>query len=222
MDGDINIIPEPEVYYDFSLYNNTDFPTTIENLATDKSKTLQLFNFAGTEESGFFEGALVSDGVDDYAIIQNDKEGFRTVFMQVNPMSAETMLYDQRIHGFIEEAFAIYLYANSIAYNARNPGGITYINGILNESILVQDLLNNKHIITIVNDSSSYIPYIFSSNTPSLFTKAKTFKFLGFKEALTTEQIQEVINQYFSNENQLTDINGYELTDSEGNYLTVP
>lgn len=222
VDGDINIIPEPEVYYDFSLYNNTDFPTTIENLATDKSKALQLFNFAGTEESGFFEGALVSDGVDDYAIIQNDKEGFRTVFMQVNPMSAETMLYDQRIHGFIEEAFAIYLYANGIAYNARNPGGITYINGILNESILGRDLLNNKHIITIVNDSSSYIPYIFSSNTPSLFTKAKTFKFLGFKEALTAEQVQEIIKQYFSNENQLTDINGYELTDSEGNYLTVP
>ena len=197
VDGDINIIPEPEVYYDFSLYNNTDFPTTIENLASDKSKTLQLFNFAGTEESGFFEGALVSDGVDDYAIIQNDKEGFRTVFMQVNPMSAETMLYDQRIHGFIEEAFAIYLYANGIAYNARNPGGITYINGILNESILGRDLLNNKHIITIVNDSSSYIPYIFSSNTPSLFTKAKTFKFLGFKEALTAEQTKLVIDKYF-------------------------
>ena len=197
VDGDINIIPEPEVYYDFSLYNNTDFPSEIENLASDKSKTLQLFNFAGTEESGFFEGALVSDGVDDYAIIQNDKEGFRTVFMQVNPMSAETMLYDQRIHGFIEEAFAIYLYANGIAYNARHPGGITYINGILNESILGRDLLNNKHIITIVNDSSSYIPYIFSSNTPSLFTKAKTFKFLGFKEALTAEQIKLVIDKYF-------------------------
>lgn len=221
VDGDINIIPEPEVYYDFSLYNNTDFPTTIENLASDKSKTLQLFNFAGTEESGFFEGALASDGVDDYAIIQNDKEGFRTVFMQVNLMSAETMLYDQRIHGYIEEPFAIYLQSNSIAYNARNPGGITYINGVLNESILVQDLLNNKHIITIVNDSSSYIPYIFSSNTPSLFTKAKTFKFLGFKEALTAEQIQEVINQYFS-KNLLADFNGDLLTDSEGNYLTVP
>lgn len=220
VDGDINIIPEPDVYYDFSLYNNTDFPSEIENLASDKNKALQLFNFAGTEESGFFEGALVSDGVDDYAIIQNDKEGFRTVFMQVNPMSAKTMLYDQRIHGFIEEAFAIYLYADGIAYNARNPGGITYINGILNESILVRDLLNNKHIITIVNDSSSYIPYVFSSNTPSLFTKAKTFKFLGFKEALTAEQIQEVINQYFS-EVQLLDSQGNELTDSQGYYLTV-
>lgn len=129
------------------------------------------------------------------------------------------MLYDQRIHGFIEEAFAIYLYANGIAYNARNPGGITYINGILNESILVRDLLNNKHIITIVNDSSSYIPYIFSSNTPSLFTKAKTFKFLGFKEALTAEQVQEVIKQYFS-KNLLADSNGDLLTDSKGYFLT--
>lgn len=220
VDGDINIIPEPEVYYDFSLYNNTDFPTTIENLATDKSKVLQLFNFAGTEESGFFEGALISDGVDDYAVIQNDAEGFRTVFMEAIPMSAGTMLYHQRIHGHIEEPFAIYLQSNSIAYNARNPGGITYINGVLNESILVQDLLNNKHIITIVNDSLGGTQYLFSGVKGTLSSKAKTFKFIGFKEALTAEQIQEVINQYFS-ESQLLDSQGNELTDSQGYYLTV-
>lgn len=220
VDGDINIIPEPEVYYDFSLYNNTDFPTTIENLATDKSKVLQLFNFAGTEESGFFEGALISDGVDDYAVIQNDAEGFRTVFMEAIPMSAGTMLYNQRIHGYIEEPFAIYLQSNSIAYNARNPGGITYINGVLNESILVQDLLNNKHIITIVNDSLGGTQYLFSGVKGTLSSKAKTFKFIGFKEALTAEQIQEVINQYFS-ESQLLDSQGNELTDSQGYYLTV-
>lgn len=219
VDGDINIIPEPEVYYDFSLYNNTDFPTTIENLATDKSKALQLFNFAGTEESGFFEGALISDGVDDYAVIQNDAEGFRTVFMEAIPMSAGTMLYNQRIHGYIEEPFAIYLQSNSIAYNARNPGGITYINGVLNESILVQDLLNNKHIITIVNDSLGGTQYLFSWSKGTLSSKAKTFKFIGFKEALTAEQIQEVINQYFS-KNLLADFNGDLLTDSEGYFLT--
>lgn len=218
-DGDINIIPEPDVYYDFSLYNNTDFPTTIENLAADKRKILQLFNFAGTEESGFFEGALISDGVDDYAVIQNDAEGFRTVFMEAIPMSAGTMLYNQRIHGYIEEPFAIYLQSNSIAYNARNPGGITYINGVLNESILVQDLLNNKHIITIVNDSLGGTQYLFSGVKGTLSSKAKTFKFIGFKEALTAEQIQEVINQYFS-KNLLADFNGDLLTDSEGYFLT--
>ena len=139
--------------------------------------------------------------------------------MEAIPMSAGTMLYNQRIHSYIEEPFAIYLQSNSIAYNARNPGGITYINGVLNESILVQDLLNNKHIITIVNDSLGGTQYLFSGVKGTLSSKAKTFKFIGFKEALTAEQVQEVIKQYFS-KNLLADSNGDLLTDSKGYFLT--
>ena len=218
-DGDINIIPEPDVYYDFSLYNNTDFPSTIENLAADKSKALKLFNFAGTEESGFTNGALVSDGVDDYAVIQNDTEGFMTVFIQASFMNLNVMLYDQRVNGNPDSPYCIYTSGNSIAYNEKNPGGVSYINGVLNESILVKDLLNNKHIITIVNQGLGNTPYLFSNFAKSLFSNAKFFKFLGFKEALTAEQIQEVINQYFS-KNLLADSNGDLLTDSTGYFLT--
>lgn len=201
VDGDINIIPEPEVYYDFSLYNNTDFPTTIENLATDKSKALQLFNFAGTEESGFFEGALVSDGVDDYAIIQNQTEGFKTVFIECIPMKINNNLYTQ---GRFSQTyhFTIYNYQTSIAYNWQNEGGETYIDGELNESTICRNLLNKRQIITIVNgdvnSENSYTPIFFCSyNLQEGFMSAKTFKFLGFKEALTAEQIKLVIDKYF-------------------------
>ena len=223
VDGDINIIPEPEVYYDFSLYNNTDFPTTIENLATDKSKALQLFNFAGTEESGFFEGALVSDGIDDYAIMQNQTEGFKTVFIECIPMKLNNTLYTQ---GRFSQTFhfTIYNYQTSIAYSWQNEGGETYIDGELNESTICRNLLNKRQIITIVNEDvnseNSYTPIFFCSfNLQERFMSAKTFKFLGFKEALTAEQIQEVINQYFS-KNLLADSNGDLLTDSKGYLLT--
>jgi hypothetical protein len=229
VDGDINIIPEPEVYYDFSLYNNTDFPTTIENLATDKSKTLQLFNFAGTEESGFFEGALVSDGVDDYAIIQNQTEGFKTVFLDIINLSTNTFIYDQRIsssNSVKTNTFGIFTSPNSIAYDDRNSG-LTYVDGVENNTVFSRDLVNKRNVITITNNIvtniNSKIPILFKNALENrYFAKVHIRKFLGFKEALTAEQIQGVINQYFSNENQLTDINGYELTDSEGNYLTVP
>lgn len=227
VDGDINIIPEPEVYYDFSLYNNTDFPTTIENLATDKSKTLQLFNFAGTEESGFFEGALVSDGVDDYAIIQNQTEGFKTVFLDVINLSTNTFIYDQRTNtnNSVEtNTFGIFTTENSIAYNERNSG-LTYIDGVQNDTLRCRDLTNKRNVITVTNNivtkNNSKTPIFFKNALSNgYFAKVHIRKFLGFKEALTAEQIQEVINQYFS-ESQLLDSQGNELTDSQGYYLTV-
>lgn len=226
VDGDINIIPEPDVYYDFSLYNNTDFPSEIENLASDKSKTLQLFNFAGTEESGFFEGALVSDGVDDYAIIQNQTKGFKTVFFDIINLSTNTFIYDQRVdsHGEDEyNTFAIYSAPDTIAYNYRNSG-LTYINGIENNTITCNDLINKRNVITIVNsavtEDNSKTPAFFCSGYGTSFAKVHIRKFLAFKEALTAEQIQEVIKQYFS-ESQLLDSQGNELTDSQGYYLTV-
>ena len=227
VDGDINIIPEPEVYYDFSLYNNTDFPTTIENLATDKSKTLQLFNFAGTEESGFFEGALVSDGVDDYAIIQNQTEGFKTVFLDIINLSTNTFIYDQRIsaNNSVEtNTFGIFTTKNSIAYNERNSG-LTYIDGVENNTVRCNDLITKRNVITttnnIVTKNNSKTPIFFKNALSNgYFAKVHIRKFLGFKEALTAEQIQKIINQYFL-EFQLLDSQGNKLTDSQDYYLTV-
>ena len=226
VDGDINIIPEPSVYYDFSLYTNENFPFEIENLASDKSKALKLFNFAGTEESGFANGALVSDGIDDTARIQNQTKGFKTVFFDIINLSTNTFIYDQRVdsHGEDEyNTFAIYSAPDTIAYNYRNSG-LTYINGIENNTITCNDLINKRNVITIVNsavtEDNSKTPVFFCSRYGTSFAKVHIRKFLGFKEALTAEQIQEVINQYFS-EFQLLDSQGNELTDSQGYYLTV-
>ena len=204
MDGDINIIPEPEVYYDFNLYTNENFPSEIENLASDKSKTLQLFNFAGTEESGFFEGALVSDGVDDYAIIQNQTEGFKTVFLDIINLSTNTFIYDQRIraNNSVEtNTFGIFTIPNDIAYNARNSG-LTYVDGVENNTVKCNDLINKRNIVTITNnivikDNSKPPAFFKNALENGYFAKVHIRKFLGFKEALTAEQIKLVIDKYF-------------------------
>lgn len=102
-----------------------------------------------------YPNALVTDGVDDYGQIQNLQHGVKVLFYTCNPFSLSKNLYDQRkIFSTTEAFFSIYNENNKIAYNSRNIGGVTYINGTLNNSLLSNNLLNVKHIITIVNDGA--------------------------------------------------------------------
>ena len=78
------------------------------------------------------------------------------LFYTCNNFRLSQILYDQRKVGYnnIQSSyFSIFTEANTIAYNARNVDGITYIDGELNESIIVDNLLKKKTIITIVNNS---------------------------------------------------------------------
>lgn len=99
-----------------------------------------------------YPGALVTDGVDDYGVVQNMTRGVKMLFMTVNPIGNNIIktYYDQRR---IETNFTFYIYINGIAYNVGNVGGKTYINGKLNTTIQSTDLFNIKHNITIVNDN---------------------------------------------------------------------
>lgn len=103
-----------------------------------------------------YPGALVTDGVDDYGQVQNLQQGVKMLFYTCNNFRLSQILYDQRKVGYdnIQSSyFSIFTEANTIAYNARNVDGITYIDGELNESIIVDNLLKKKTIITIVNNS---------------------------------------------------------------------
>lgn len=103
-----------------------------------------------------YPNALVTDGVDDYGQVQNLQQGVKVLFYTCNNFRLSQILYDQRKVGYdkIQSSyFSIFAGANTIAYNARNVDGITYIDGELNESIIVDNLLKKKTIITIVNNS---------------------------------------------------------------------
>lgn len=145
-----------------------------------------------------YPGALVLDGVDDYIALESFDSGFKTMFMVCNPFISDVILYDQRKNG-ADFKFAIYNRDRSeLAYKQRNDGK-TYINGVLNTTIKTNNLINKKHLITIKNNSISLSqkPIIGSNyNNTQYFANMAIYKFLGFKEELTEEQIQAIIKKY--------------------------
>lgn len=91
-----------------------------------------------------YPGALVTDGVDDYGQVQNLQQGVKILFMTANPLGLYKTWYAQ-------DSFSIYGQPGITAYNFRNTGGVTYLDGILNEAEVSNNLLNKKQIVTIVN-----------------------------------------------------------------------
>lgn len=91
-----------------------------------------------------YPGALVTDGVDDYGQVQNLQQGVKVLFMTANPLWLYKTWYAQ-------DSFSIYRQPGITAYNFRNTGGVTYLDGILNEAEISNNLLNKKQIVTIVN-----------------------------------------------------------------------
>lgn len=99
-----------------------------------------------------YPGALVTDGVDDYGVVDNLQQGVKVLFVTINPFIDGKFIYDQRLNTTEPWLFAVFNDKGSIAYNSRNSNGKTYIDGTLNESTIVSALLNKKQIITIVNN----------------------------------------------------------------------
>lgn len=116
-----------------------------------------------------YPNALVTDGVDDYGQVQNLSQGVKMLFYTCNNFKLGQQLYDQRKAGYdkiTSSYFSIFAESNSIAYNARNVDGSTYIDGVLNETIIADNLLEKKAIITIVNGSADSE----KTGTPSFFS----------------------------------------------------
>lgn len=140
-----------------------------------------------------YPNALVTDGVDDYGVVENLQHGVKVLFYTCNPFSLNKVFYDQRKNYSATEAFfSIYNENNKIAYNSRNIGGVTYINGTLNNSLLSNNLLNVKHIITIVNDgadeNNTISPIFFSVNQHNIyFANLAFYNSIGFDSVPTKE-----------------------------------
>lgn len=99
-----------------------------------------------------YPNALVTDGVDDYGVVENLQQGVKVLFITINPFIDGKFIYDQRLNTTEPWLFAVFNDKGSIAYNSGNSNGKTYIDGTLNESTIVSALLNKKQIITIVNN----------------------------------------------------------------------
>jgi hypothetical protein len=151
-----------------------------------------------------YPGALVTDGVDDYGLVENLSSGVKMLFMTVNPMKIDTTLYDQR--KVLGVAFSIYNRPDTIAYNSSNPEGSTYIDGELNESIRTNSLLDTKQVITIVNDTVSIdntrAPFFFKNTSSDKYAKMAFYNSISF-DSIPTEADgfteQELIDYVLTN-----------------------
>lgn len=140
-----------------------------------------------------YPGALVTDGVDDYGLVQNMTHGVKMLFMTVNPIgdNLSKSYYDQRNKEDLINPFMIYPTIQDAAYNYRNTGGVTYIDGILNKSIFPSSLFNVKHVITIVNgtvdSTNSTTPTYFKVGGANYNSKLAFYNSVGF-DSIPTEE----------------------------------
>ncbi len=158
-----------------------------------------------------YPNALVTDGVDDYGQVQNLQQGVKVLFYTCNNFRLSQILYDQRKIGYdkIQSSyFSIFTEANTIAYNARNVDGKTYIDGVLNETTIADNLLGKKTIITIINSSANSErtgkPSFFSTyNNLGYFANLAFYNSIGFDSVPTKETDgfteQDLINYVLEN-----------------------
>lgn len=158
-------------------------------------------NSAYAEGSGVNEdGSYQFDGVDDFVTIPTLSSGGKQVLMKVNWHGVDDeVLYDQRnsnIQGNYD--LAISTYPDTIAYNFRNEGGKTFIDGILNSHIITNNLKNITHNISSINgynnDNNSTI-CIGKSVFNAAFAQMALYDFMLFDNISTDDKIKE-LNEY--------------------------
>lgn len=160
-----------------------------------------------------YPGALVTDGVDDYGLVENLSSGVKMLFITVNPTRRTTTIensifYDQRNKIGAKNSICIFDQSNTIAYYALfDPTtGRTYINGKFNETINTDELVNLKSVITMatenVNVDNTNISNFFRGFSSWNYAKLAFYNSIAF-DSIPTEADgfteQELIDYVLTN-----------------------
>lgn len=166
---------------------------------TGKGNHGRLNNFAYTEESGANEdGSIRFDGTDDHIIIPTIKHGGKALLMKVNWRYKNNiaMAYDQRINW---GGLGISISRDQLPVVAYKPyNKVTYIDGIKNESVLVQDLEGITHNITGIYDNLDLSDErdVCISRTSDVsnsgFADMSMYEFMLFPDVPDEEEIKEL------------------------------
>lgn len=146
------------------------------------------------EQIPSYPNALITDGVDDYGVVENLQHGVKVLFMTANPLGLYKTWYAQ-------DSFSIYGQPGITAYNFRNTGGVTYLDGILNEAEISNNLLNKKQTVTIVNPTDGgNNSIIFFNSYGSSYMNMAFYNSIGF-DAVPEGNVtlQRVINYVINN-----------------------
>ena len=121
-----------------------------------------------------------------------------TVFCVIKSSENDKNIFEQRYKGgqqlITQSPNNVYGSFFSLSYD-------NYINGILNTTITATQLQNKKHLITTVLKTAvkadgTFALFAALSAFMNNFNNMHLYKFIGFKEKLTEEQIKAVINKY--------------------------
>lgn len=166
---------------------------------TGKGNHGRLNNFAYTEESGANEdGSIRFDGTDDHIIIPTIKHGGKALLMKVNWRYKNNiaMAYDQRINW---GGLGISISRDQLPLVAYKPyNKVIYIDGIKNESVLVQDLEGITHNITGIydnldlSDERDVCISRTSDASNSGFADMSMYEFMLFPDVPNEEEIKEL------------------------------
>lgn len=150
------------------------------------------------QQIGQYEGSFCFDGTDDHIIIPTIKHGGKALLMKVNWRYKNNiaMVYDQRINW---GGFGISISRDQLPLVAYKPyNKVTYIDGIKNESVLVQDLEGITHnIIGIydnlnLSDERDVCISRTSDASNSGFADMSMYDFMLFPDVPNEEEIQEL------------------------------
>lgn len=105
---------------------------------------------------------------------------------------------------YAQDSFSIYGQPGITAYNFRNTGGVTYLDGILNEAEVSNNLLNKKQIVTIVNPTDGgNNSIIFFNSYGSSYMNMAFYGSIGFDSVPTKQNDgfteQDLINYVLEN-----------------------
>lgn len=147
------------------------------------------------EQIGEYEGAYCLDGIDDFITIPTLSKGGKQVLMKVNWSTLNGFIYDQRPASG-DKTFGIYAQGDVIAYSQHNNGN-TYIDGIINNNIIGNNLSKITHNIVATCDvDNSITPSIGKrSYSNSYFAQMSLYDFMLFDEISTDDKIKE-LNTY--------------------------
>lgn len=154
-----------------------------------------IHNSAYAEESGVNEdGSYQFDGVDDFVTIPTIVGG-EQLLMKVNWSTLNGFIYDQRPASG-DKTFGIYTQGDVIAYSQHNNGN-TYIDGIINNNIIGNNLSKITHNIVATCDvDNSITPSIGKrSYSNSYFAQMSLYDFMLFDKISTDDKIKE-LNTY--------------------------
>lgn len=112
-------------------------------------------------EVGKYPGALCFDGTSDFATVPTLSEGGKWLGLKMRWTKEEGVVYDQRKEG-TGSRFALYTGENSDvsmtnlpAYQNRNAGGETWIDGVENTYLYSEDLKDRTHQTIMYNSGAT-------------------------------------------------------------------